>query len=99
MIVKQRIKLPCLICMDSEVNTPRLPSYIRKKATDEALVRSLTLADLEDKNPEHYGLKGSPTQVQKVFPPEKSSSRVLEKGSSAELADKLNRLLSDRKFI
>ena len=99
MIVKQRIKLPCLICMDSEVNTPRLPSYIRKKVTDESLVRSLTLADLEDRNPEHYGLKGSPTQVQKVFPPEKSSSRVLENGSSAELADKLNRLLSDRKFI
>ena len=99
MIVKQRIKLPCLICMDSEVNTPRLPSYIRKKATDESLVRSLTLADLEDRNPEHYGLKGSPTQVQKVFPPEKSSSRVLENGSSAELADKLNRLLSDWNFI
>ena len=99
MIVKQRIKLPCLICMDSEVNTPRLPSYRRRKTTEETLVHSLTLADLEDRNPEHYGLKGSPTQVQKVFPPEKSSSRILENGSSEELADKLNRLLSDRKFI
>ena len=85
--------------MESEVNTPRLPSYRRKKATDDSLIRSLTLADLQDSDPSHYGLKGSPTQVQKVYPPEKSSSRTMVKGSSAELSEKLFQLLSDRKFI
>lgn len=99
MIVTEKIKLPCLISMDSEVNTPRLPSYRRKKALDESLVKSLTLQDMQDTDPAHYGLKGSPTQVQKVYPPEKSSSRTVLQGKSAELSEKLFELLSDRKFI
>jgi electron transfer flavoprotein beta subunit len=99
MIVKESLRMPCLICMDSEINTPRLPSYRRKKALDGSLIHSLTLNDLEDKDSTHYGLKGSPTQVQKVFPPEKSTSRVMVEGSSEELAQKLNDLLADRKFI
>ena len=99
MIIKERIKLPCLISMDSEVNTPRLPSYRRKLASSENSVRILTLNDFEDTDPGHYGLKGSPTQVQKVFPPDKSTSRVLEQGHPEELSDKLFGLLADRKFI
>ena len=99
MIVTEKIKLPCLISMDSEVNSPRLPSYRRKKALDESLVKSLTLQDMQDTDPAHYGLKGSPTQVQKVYPPEKSSSRTVLQGNSAELSEKLFELLSDRKFI
>ena len=99
MIVKEKIQMPCLICTDSEVNTPRLPSYRRKKAMDDSLIHSFTLNDFEDKDNTHYGLKGSPTQVQKVFPPEKSTSRVMVEGSSEELAEKLGKLLSERKFI
>ncbi len=99
MIVTERIKLPCLISMDSEVNTPRLPSYRMKKAMDEGRIHTLTFADFKDQDRNHYGLKGSPTQVQKVFPPEKNSERTLVKGDSSELAQKLHQLLSDRKFI
>lgn len=99
MIIKERIKLPCLISMDSEVNTPRLPSYRRKLASSENSVKIMTLNDFEDTDPSHYGLKGSPTQVQKVFPPDKSTSRVLEEGHPDELSDKLHSLLADRKFI
>ena len=99
MIIKEKIKLPCLISMDSEVNTPRLPSYRRKLASSEECVKILTLNDFEDTDPGHYGLKGSPTQVQKVFPPDKSTSRVLEEGRPEELSDKLHSLLADRKFI
>ena len=66
---------------------------------DDSLIHSFTLNDFEDKDNTHYGLKGSPTQVQKVFPPEKSTSRVMVEGSSEELAEKLGKLLSERKFI
>ena len=99
MIIKEKIKLPCLISMDSEVNTPRLPSYRRKLASSEECVKIMTLNDFEDTDSGHYGLKGSPTQVQKVFPPDKSTSRVLEEGRPEELSDKLHSLLADRKFI
>jgi len=99
MIITEKIKLPCLICMDSEVNTPRLPSYRRRKAMDEGRIHTLTFQDFKDQNQEHYGLKGSPTQVQKVFPPEKNAERTLLEGDSKDLSEKLHQLLSDRKFI
>lgn len=99
MMITERIKLPCLISMDSEVNTPRLPSYRRKKAMDDSLIHTLTFQDFKDQDRSHYGLKGSPTQVQKVFPPEKNSEMVFLEGSSDELSEKLHQLLSDRKII
>lgn len=99
LIVKEKIQMPCLVCFDSDINTPRLPSYIRKKSITEVPYKSLTFADFEDQDISHYGLKGSPTQVQKVFPPEKNMNRVLYEGGSDELSDKLCSLLKEKKFV
>ena len=98
-IVTERLKLPCLLCMDAEVNTPRLPSYRRRKSMIEEDIRVLTFADYDDQNPNHYGLKGSPTQVQKIFPPEKKADRVIYHEDAVTSAEKLVGLLRDRKFI
>lgn len=98
LIVTERLCLPCLLCMDSGVNTPRLPSYRRKKSS-ECKIQVLTLADMEDTNASHYGLKGSPTQVQKIFPPEKKSDRTMFRGTKDELAQSFVKVLKDRKFI
>lgn len=101
LVVTQRLELPCLICFDGDINTPRLPSYRRKKSVgsgDDA-VHVFTLEDMEDRDSSHYGLKGSATQVQRIFPPEKNSDRVLYKGSSEELADRLEAVLCERRFI
>ena len=35
LIVTQTLRLPCLVCVDGAVNTPRLPSYRRKKQLGE----------------------------------------------------------------
>lgn len=99
MLVTEKLLFPCLISTDSDVNTPRLPSYKRMKAIKDEDVTVLTFADFADKNPAHYGLKGSPTQVQKIFPPEKQSGRTLLQGDAEELAGKLCSLLKDKKFI
>lgn len=99
LIVKEKIQLPCLLCLDSDINTPRLPSYVRKKSIPSDCIKSLTFADFEDKDPNHYGLKGSPTQVQKIFPPEKNSNRVMVNGTSDELAEKVCSILKEKKFI
>ncbi len=95
------MKLPCLICTDDNINTPRLPSYKRKKAADtqEDLITVLSLDNFTDKNPENYGLSGSPTQVEKIFPPEKSSEHIIFKGNSKELANNIYNILTDKKFI
>lgn len=99
MIVTEELELPCLLCMDAEVNTPRLPSYKRRKAMTGTEISVLSLSDLADRDPGHYGLKGSPTQVQKIFPPEKKTDRVMVRGESGELAEKMADLLRDKKFI
>lgn len=99
MIVTERLLLPCLLCTDADINTPRLPSYKRRKAMALDSVRVLSFPDFEDRDPAHYGLKGSPTQVQRIFPPEKKTDREMFTGSSDELADAMVDLLKSKKFI
>ncbi|MBR5527512.1 MAG: electron transfer flavoprotein subunit beta/FixA family protein [Clostridia bacterium] len=95
-----KIKLPCLITIEKDANTPRLPSYNRKKSMDcDELIKVYSVADIPDADENMLGLKGSPTQVERIFPPEKNSGQEISEGSSDELCDKLFELLSTRKFI
>ncbi len=68
------IKLPCLITVDKDANTPRLPSFKRKRSTRDIRIETWTLDDLSDKEATHYGLRGSPTQVESIFPPERQAT-------------------------
>ena len=58
-IIRCSIALPCLISMDGDINTPRLPSYRIKKALKENTVNFLTFTDFQDQDPAHYGLTGA----------------------------------------
>lgn len=98
-IVSMEIGLPCLISMDADINTPRLPSYKVKKALSEDAVRILTFADLKDQNPDHYGLSGSATQVERIFPPEKVAEKQMVIGDSEAQAETLFALLGQRKML
>ena len=67
--------MPCLITIEKDMNTPRLPSYRRKLIMKDYRIDLVSLKDLEDQNPDHYGLSGSPTQVDEIFPPKKRMER------------------------
>ena len=98
-IVTMSVQLPCLISVDGDINTPRLPSYkIRKTLTDDS-VRFLTFADFGDQNPDHYGLSGSATQVERIFPPEKVAQKHSVEGDAEDQAQALFTLLSDKKML
>ena len=98
-IVTLTAPLPCLISVDGDINTPRLPSYkIRKTLTDDS-VRFLTFADFEDQDPDHYGLSGSATQVERIFPPEKLSSKYTIEGDAETQSQALYDLLLDKKLL
>lgn len=98
-IVEMTVSLPCLISVDGDINTPRLPSYkIRKTLTDDA-VRFLTFADFGDQDPDHYGLSGSATQVERIFPPEKVSQKVQIEGDADAQAQALYALLDRKKML
>ena len=98
-IQKQEMTLPCLITMEKDANTPRLPSYLRKKAAKPEQIRVLSAADFPDADRERLGLKGSPTQVERIFPPEKNEDKHLLTGTPEELSQELYRLLKAEKFL
>lgn len=98
-VLLQRVPLPCVLCMDKDVNTPRLPSWKRKQEISGDPVEVVTVADLPDPDPKKYGLNGSPTKVERIFQPEKSGERQLYRGSGSENAAALLKLLVDKKFL
>ena len=98
-IVSMAISLPCLISVDGDINTPRLPSYkIRKNLTEDS-VSFLTFADFADRDEAHYGLTGSATQVERIFPPEKVSQKQTLDADPETQAQSLFTLLRDKKML
>ena len=93
------IAFPCLITVEKGIFEPRLPSYKRKLATRDREITVLTLDDMSDKNPKHYGLNGSPTQVKRIFPPENHNDRQVWEGNDEELTKKLFEYLESGKFL
>ena len=94
-----RIPYPCLITVEKGIYEPRLPSFRKKLATAERPIRKLTLDDLDDHEARHYGLNGSPTQVQRIFPPENHRSQERWEGASCEIAERLLHRLDEQKFL
>lgn len=100
-IMKAKITLPCLLAIDGDINTPRLPSYKRKVKYGDCKeqIKIISFNDMEDQNENHYGLKGSATQVEKIFQPEKKTHRLVLEGTKEQIAGDLFNVLKERKFI
>lgn len=71
---------PCLITVEKGIFTPRLPSYRRLRELTDKKIPVYTIDDLADKDQTHYGLKGSPTQVERMFPPHKNTDHLIYSG-------------------
>ena len=63
------------------------------------MVKFISFADFEDQNPDNYGLSGSATQVERIFPPEKNTEKHIISGDAAAQADGLFGLICDTKLI
>ncbi|HNX76587.1 MAG TPA: electron transfer flavoprotein subunit beta/FixA family protein [Candidatus Rifleibacterium sp.] len=94
-----RVSFPFLMTVEKGIFQPRLPSLRRKMATAERQIRRLGLADLPDTDPAHYGLKGSPTQVVRIFPPEHSAGHETWNDTPEALSEKLYNRLGELKFL
>ncbi len=94
-----KARLPVLITADKGLNEPRLPNIMgimkaKKKPLEE--IDSETLGIPEDE----IGLKGSPTQVRKVFPPERKKGGIkLEDVPPKEAAKQLVAFLAEKGAI
>lgn len=63
------MKLPSVVTVVKEINTPRLPSLRGKRKAKKAELKKITADDLKI-DEAIIGLNGSPTQVVKIFAPE-----------------------------
>lgn len=93
------IEFPCLITVEKDIYQPRLPSYMKKMDTKDRQIQMFSLEDLEDQDEKKYGLSGSPTQVQRIFPPESNNKRELWDEAGDVLVDKLFTKVKELKFI
>jgi electron transfer flavoprotein beta subunit len=93
------INYPCLITVEKDIFQPRLPSYRKKLETQDKEIGMISLKDFEDQNEKRYGLNGSPTQVERIFPPEVNTDREMWNGSPSELTVKIADKLNNLKFI
>ncbi|NBG87743.1 electron transfer flavoprotein subunit beta/FixA family protein [Isachenkonia alkalipeptolytica] len=91
------VNFPCLITVEKGIFQPRLPSYRLKKKTKYQEITELSLDHFKDINEKRYGLSGSPTQVERIFPPEQNTTS--ERWEGENLGDKLYQTLVDLKFL
>ncbi len=93
------MKYPCLITVDKDICVPRLPSYRRKKEAAEKNIRFISMNELPKPDITLFGLVGSPTTVERIFPPPTKKSSVSLDGTAAEKASQLFELLAKEKYV
>lgn len=98
-VATMKVKLPCLLSVDGDINSPRLPSYKVLQTVTDDLIDIYTFSDFLDQNPDHYGLAGSATQVERIFLPEKNAEKRTISGNSTQQAEGLYQLIRDRKLV
>ncbi len=86
--------LPALLTVVKEINEPRIPSLKGKMKAKKLQITTYTAADLKA-DPNCLGLKGSPTQVARVFSPEMRGDRSMITGTVAEQVEQLFEKLED----
>ena len=64
-------KLPALLTVVKDINQPRSATLFHIRRASKLLIPTWTAADLPGAAPSRLGLKGSPTQVIKIFTPPK----------------------------
>jgi electron transfer flavoprotein beta subunit len=93
------VSFPCLLTIDKDAFVPRLPSYRLRRAFKDDSIDTIGLTHFDDQNPDHYGLAGSPTQVDKIFPPDKKKVSITITGSAQTVAVRMAAILKEEKFI
>lgn len=91
-------KLPCLLTVVKELNTPDYPSI---RGVYDAYAKDIEILDATKigANPERIGLEGSPTKVRRSFTPKPKGKGIVISGSNREIAEQLVSHLSDKNII
>ncbi|MFX1287581.1 MAG: electron transfer flavoprotein subunit beta/FixA family protein [Promethearchaeota archaeon] len=98
-IVIIETKLPALISVLNDINKPRYPSMAGiMKAHDNSKITHFD-ADILNADRTKIGLKGSNTEVWKIFAPERKGDRVILRGTLEEIVQQLCQNLREDKVF
>lgn len=86
-IERLEVTLPAVICVDKDTVIPRIPTLKNKLLARKKCAKTITLADLKDNNPLHYGEVGSKTKVVKIYEETPLEKGTFIDGSTEELAN------------
>jgi len=93
------VKLPALVTTVKSINEPRYPTVKGTMKANRAQIAEWTKADLEVDEP-RLGLKGSPTQVRKIFTPKARTQGILiQKETAREAVTELIGKLTEAKIV
>jgi len=93
------VKLPVLVTVVKSMNEPRYPTIKGTMKANRAVIAEMTKAEL-DVEEMRLGLKGSPTQVRKIFtPPARTQGVLISKDTAREAVAELITRLSAAKIV
>ena len=91
--------LPIMVTVVKSINTPRLPTVKGTMRANKAEIKVLTAEDL-DVDLNLIGLKGSPTQVNKIFTPkQRTQGEIIEAATAKEAVTELLEKFAEAKLI
>ena len=93
------VKLPLLLSVVKSINEPRYPTVKGTMKANRAEIAVWAAADLIV-DEQKLGLKGSPTQVRKIFtPPRRTEGLLIQKDTAREAVAELIQKLSNAKIV
>ena len=97
MIETVHMPFPCLVTVEQDIYMPRLPSLKKAREIGGREIHMMGLDSFPDRDESHYGLSGSPTRVERIFPPENDTEHEI--WETSDDADRLFAQLKKWKFI
>lgn len=93
------VKLPLMVSVVKSINEPRYPTVKGTMKANRTEIPVWTAADL-DVDEQRLGLKGSPTQVRKIFtPPHRTQGVLIQKDTAREAVTELINKLTEAKIV
>ena len=96
---KIELQMPAVLTVVKSINEPRFPTVRGTMKANRKQIPMWTAADVEA-DPNVIGLKGSPTQVKRIFTPkQRTQGEIIEAETAREAACTLIKKLADAKII
>jgi len=96
-VVEANLPVLCTANLPADY-APKFPSFRQIAQAQEKTIEVWTAQDI-GAQPQYLGLEGSPTRVDKIYPPHQREKGTVYTGSAAELADKIVEILKQESFI